>query len=253
MKNLFIHISRSTGKNILIYKFEGHTFKYVFKDIPTLRKLSGCISNGRVSHEDVPIELLRIDHRYDAIIDIGAHFGIYSVILGVLNKEIPLYCFEPNDNNRRVLEWNVAANNLGDNVFVREEVVNSYTGDITFYENPAGKYNVSHTADPSMKQSDFISSRKKAIDIDQFCYQEKITNPWVKIDAEGAEWEIITQLISSNHINITGGLFELHVKANDINVEKFRTYLNNNGYIMKQIKWSPISNPGYIFYPIHNK
>jgi len=47
------------------------------------------ISEGKIAHEGVPLEVLHVDQDRDVIIDIGAYFGVYSVILAGLNRSIP--------------------------------------------------------------------------------------------------------------------------------------------------------------------
>ena len=246
-----ITFSRITGNNEIKYHYQNHEFKYKYTDRTTLRRANKALDNGEIALEGVKIRDL--DHLgedgHDGIIDIGAHFGVYSVVLAVLNPSLPVWCFEPNEYNLKALENNLVANNLSnDRVHARPELVSGTSGTVEFYEDPRPEGTVNHTLKPAEKHEGHNKIKKQSIALSDLLEDEDIHNPWVKIDAEGAEDEILEDLLTAPHIDQSAGFVELHLNREHITVDGISELLEEHGYEIEQVKESP-GTPGYLFYP----
>lgn len=246
-RDAFIYASKATNKNELNYTEQNTIFKYRFIDEYSLRKFSACIENGRISHEQVDIDILNVDNRHDAIIDIGSHIGIYSVILSQLNPNLPIYCFEPDHYNRRVLREQLRVNNVLDRVTVLSEIVSGKSGTISWYADPEGT--VAHTAHPTNDHRDFQRVERESIALSDFSQTKGIQYPWVKIDAEGSEFEILQDLFDTDIFDGVEGFVELHTNREGNTLDRLSDVMNEYGYRYEIVKDTK-HNPGYSFSPI---
>jgi len=123
----------------------------------------------------------------DVIIDIGAHIGLFTLYASQYCKNGTIFCFEPVDENYDILVDNITQNNLK-NVKPFKSAVSKSESTITIYRNKdeAGHSMFSFTSHALKVDS---ISLKKIID-------ENSINQCnlIKIDCEGAEYEIIESL-----------------------------------------------------------
>ncbi len=119
------------------------------------------------------------DFSPDQIVDCGANIGAFSLFAGKKYPHAKLTCFEPDPDNLRVLKLNLSKNGIA--AEIRECGVWSKSG--TLYYHPAS----SITGLVSEEKSDF------PIPVAKVVLQSQMS--WVKLDVEGAEYEVIPDLL----------------------------------------------------------
>ena len=139
----------------------------------------------------------------DVIIDIGAHIGLFTLYASQYCKNGTIFCFEPVDENYDILVDNITQNNLK-NVKPFKSAVSKSESTITIYRNKdeAGHSMFSFTSHALKVDS---ISLKKIID-------ENSINQCnlIKIDCEGAEYEIIESLPLEYFKKISKLIIEYH-------------------------------------------
>jgi FkbM family methyltransferase len=164
-----------------------------------------------VTTENIPVDLLEVSKPIDAIIDVGAHFGIYSVVLKALNPDTELYAFEPDDENRRVAEDLLSENNIIGKV--SGEVITEKTGTVSIYIDRMA-HSQSHAMTPK-KEGDFQTIEKPSLALSDLVSREDLDRIFVKIDAEGEEMAILQDLFKSS-LSYIEGVVELHPDKLDV-------------------------------------
>jgi FkbM family methyltransferase len=119
------------------------------------------------------------DFTPDQIVDCGANIGAFSLFAGKKYPHAKLTCFEPDEENLRVLKLNLLRNGIA--AEIRECGVWSKSG--MLYYHPAS----SITGLVSEEKSDFPIPVQKVVVESQMS--------WVKLDVEGAEYEVIPDLL----------------------------------------------------------
>ena len=66
------------------------------------------------------------------VLDIGAHFGIYSLVAASANKQSSIIAFEPNPNNFDLLCKNIQINGFS-NITLENLAISNKTGKVVFY------------------------------------------------------------------------------------------------------------------------
>jgi FkbM family methyltransferase len=239
----YITASKSLGRNHYKYQYRDKEFVFKYSNETEFLKLKGVIGDGE-GPEGVPMEMLDVDG-HDAIIDIGAHFGTYSVIFGVLNPSINLIAFEPNDYNRTVLRTHLRLN--GVKASVREDVVSGETGELQFYEDRRATGSIRDTAVPD-NESRFTTVTRPSIALSELFNEAEIRAPFVKIDAEGAEQQILPDVLEAD-LNHLAGIVELHDERLECAPERYLEDLHANGFSTECIKATPSHRRAYHFYP----
>jgi len=180
-----------------------HSFHYGGTEYPLCytRKSAtyhrGAVSDGQ-TREGAPLSYLDVD--VERIIDIGAYYGLYTVLLARLNPETPIVAFEPDDHSRQVCQDVVAVNEIG--AAVRPQVVAGEAGTVTFYEAPmpgSQGHTLTPTAAHDPVEKDAVTLSDEVADVD---------SAFVKLDAEGGEWAILRELLPADRR--VQGLVELH-------------------------------------------
>ena len=97
-----------------------------------------------------------IKNASDAIIDVGAHIGLFSLYASVLNPDVPIFAFEPDIDNFLLLKENLKLNNVknvkaknlavsasgGESGFQRCACYLRYLGESAFKWRPAFSSNI---------------------------------------------------------------------------------------------------------------
>ena len=165
------------------------------------------------------------------VIDCGANIGISALYFKSLYPHAIVHCFEPYSKAVDYLKRNIAANNL-ENVFVYQEAVSALDGEIKLnipadanMLNPTvlvAKDSTVFEIVKSVKLSSFVNSIKENIDL-------------IKLDVEGAEYDIVEDLNNSG-ILATGKVRMLVVEYHDsvfkdaLRLQQFIGMLSDNNY-----------------------
>jgi FkbM family methyltransferase len=176
------------------YRIEGHTLRYVPGTRPVrLRYLRS--QNSIVRYDALQVQLFstRVAEG-DTIIDIGAHYGVYSILMAArVGRTGQVVAFEPDPYAREVLARNIALNPDLKPPVVEAAACSDSVGEATLYSRGGN-------AQSSLVRSgvEFSPAHKSEqirvplVTLDGYLLGRGLPEPrWVKIDAEGAEIRIL--------------------------------------------------------------
>jgi FkbM family methyltransferase len=133
-------------------------------------------------------EYLSILHEKMIVIDLGGNIGLFSLLAARHAPSAAIHVFEPGPPNLRILEMNLLANpQLGERIHVRPEAVAGREGSAKWFfdhQNPGGS-SLFGKSDGGTE----ITVRSLAQVVTEL--KERIS--LLKIDIEGAEYEMIEQ------------------------------------------------------------
>lgn len=109
------------------------------------------------------------------VLDLGANIGLFTALAVSRLPEAEVECFEPDPENARLLRRMIALNGLGDRVRVVEACAGSRDGTVRFL---GGRYSESRISDRGQLTIPVRNVLPFDADV-------------VKIDIEGAEWELL--------------------------------------------------------------
>ncbi|MGH9891028.1 MAG: FkbM family methyltransferase, partial [bacterium] len=139
------------------------------------------------------------------IVDVGAHVGSFALWVAERCPKARVMAFEPEPRNYRDLVRNVARNRLGDRVFPRQEAVTGRIEQRTL-RVPADR-GTSSLTEGAPGETIIVD----CIDFDRFLLSDCATGvDLLKMDCEGAEWEILPSLSQAAWARINHLLLECH-------------------------------------------
>ncbi|OIR05731.1 2-O-methyltransferase NoeI [mine drainage metagenome] len=141
------------------------------------------------------------------IIDCGANIGLSVLYFKNIFPNAKVICFEPDNNNFRLLEKNIADNNLND-IGIRKEAVWIQNGFISFESKGSEASKINESGEDSLSQIpciDFMEVLKNHAEID-----------FLKMDIEGAEHSVIKHCSAHLH-KIKNMFIEYHGKVSETN------------------------------------
>ncbi len=139
----------------------------------------------------------------DKIIDIGAHIGLFTLFASQFCKNGKIYCFEPVRENYDLLLSNVTLNNIS-NVSTFNVAVTDKTSTVKIFLN---KDESGH----SMFAHGFNSIEVQATTLKNIFDENNIlTCDFIKMDCEGAEYDIIRSLPQEYFTKIKRMIIEYH-------------------------------------------
>jgi FkbM family methyltransferase len=244
--NIYIEFLGIFGSSFYKYKYRNHIFFFDRTKSESFRFFRKKLTNGKTS-EGIPLTLFEnID--VDLMIDIGAHFGLYSVIMGVLNPNTKLHCFEPNEQNRQILRKNLQQNDVDSNTY--SEVVSGENGSIPFFESQSNSHSVSHGTSKPVEQS--TETVKSSVKASEFINNHGVSSTFLKIDAEGEEYAILQDLFENTNCEYIEGIVEVHpMKLGDRNTSDiiclFEEHCDSYEYISDTTPNQEFSFPAYHF------
>ncbi len=121
-----------------------------------------------------------IKNAKNQIIDIGGHTGMFAIYARTLNPNVPIITYEPSQENFTTLKENLKQNHIK-NVTTKNLAVSDKQGQATLYLSE-DSHNHSLTQKTEKTQTTQTTTLTNII---------KTQTDLVKIDAEGAEFEII--------------------------------------------------------------
>jgi len=174
----------------------------------------------------------------DTVIDVGAHIGGFSVLAAKVAKCGKVYSFEPCHENYLQLISNIKINKLS-NIVAVNEAVSEKTGVVNLYYSKL--CNVAHSLyqKPTFQKSR-LKKEAKSIRLDDALKKLKIRKcDFLKMDCEGAEYEILLSLKSSMFNKIEKIVCEyhdpMHFKCENLThtPEELIDFLESKGYLLK--------------------
>lgn len=160
----------------------------------------------------------------DTVVDIGAHIGAFSLYAAAKAYMGAVISFEPSRFNFRQLKKNIKLNRLG-NVKIDNRAVFNRKKQVTLYLNYAS------SALYSLFKKNTQWERVQAVTLAYVfeTYRLGICN-FLKIDCEGAEYEILTSAPDEILRKINRLVFEYHPRVDKRKkLDNIRTHLERNG------------------------
>lgn len=220
LTHVYFKISKLRGNNYVRYNFNGEDIDLYYTN-ETRIEILNILDGDKVTLEGVPTRILSTDEEVETVIDVGGHYGYYSLLLKKLNPDVDVHVFEPDEYNRKVLTRLLDENEISCNV--RSEVVAGNSGKITFYvheDNGSQSHSVKNSASTVPVTKDCIS----IADVISGFESEGV---FLKIDAEGGEYEILTDLMAVSGTYVEA-IVEIHPEKLDVPVSEVLALLKDN-------------------------
>jgi FkbM family methyltransferase len=170
-----------------------------------------------------------LDHIYDfspipfkptCIIDCGGHIGLFTLTASHCFPKVPITVFEPNPDNFAYLKAQISKNDLPAQLV--EAAVSTHVGEVSF--------NAGNSCSGRMVEASPGADRVftvHTVDLRDFLVSAQSQRLLLKMDIEGAEMELIPQIIT--HLpSETAFFFETHGGDNDWNA--IQTLLSDHGF-----------------------
>ena len=123
-------------------------------------------------------------------IDVGAHFGLFSIFLQKQTKGT-VYAFEPTPSTLKVLRETLKINRCIDSVHVIPAAVDEKPGKAVFFINNIPGAVSNSLVKPDNAEFPQTGYEVNVMSIDQFVKERNIRIDFIKIDAEGAELGVL--------------------------------------------------------------
>nr|MDO8133537.1 FkbM family methyltransferase [Candidatus Njordarchaeum guaymaensis] len=164
----------------------------------------------------------------DIVVDIGAHIGAFSVYAAMKAHKGEVYSYEPGKGNYHMLLKNKILNNL-DNIHPFNLAISDKRGSLDFY---IGSDNVVNSiyGNGSGKRI-----RVQAVTIEDILARNNLDKiDYLKMDAEGAEYNIILRMPSETLGRIDKLAVEYHDRLDSGHGhEELKKHLEENGFEVK--------------------
>lgn len=173
------------------------------------------------------------------LIDIGANIGTFAVFAAIQNKKIKVYSYEPFEENFLLLKENVALNGL-------EQEIKTFNCAIGDTECEKEVFLKDSNATSSLYEKDGKEVRIKVITLkDVFVDNNIQTCDLLKVDCEGAEYEIFYSTPSDIFDKIKMITMEYHEEYGTGTREELKTFLEKQGFQVSMQKET--QTRGYIY------
>ncbi len=161
------------------------------------------------------------------ILDLGAHKGFFSLYAAVLNPDVKIFAFEPESANFAVLKEHLKINKI-DNVVAKNLAVASEEGQRELFLSD-DSHNHSLLNIDNAKTS-FV----QATTLEKIFEKNNIAKcSLVKIDVEGAEFEILENLSAEVFQKVDNFYVEYHKYTDDVQPEVLVKLFSKNGFKVK--------------------
>jgi FkbM family methyltransferase len=170
----------------------------------------------------------------DIVLDVGAHIGGVSIILATLQPKIRIIAYEPSSSNFAMLTENLRANRIT-NVTTVQQAVTGEPGEMTLTwsatETAGSTVGLRDDARRAREAAGWSSETVTCVTLDETFQTHGIDRcAWLKLDCEGAEWDIAAKTGVLDRIDRIS--LELHLpgsrqgEGHDALVREFSTLVN---------------------------
>ncbi len=191
----------------------------------------------------VSAALTRLVSRGDTCVDVGAHYGYFTLLLARLcGPEGRVYSFEAESENARILRENVRANDLLARVTVEQAAVAARNGQVDLH--PASPASEEWTLVESFAyrdqrpRVDLPSERTRAVRLDGYLADVPRVDV-IKMDIEGAEAEAIPAISEFLERRRPAIVLEFHREVGWPAIES----LIASGYELENLDGTTLSRP----------
>ncbi|MHA2105420.1 MAG: FkbM family methyltransferase [Candidatus Hodarchaeales archaeon] len=193
-----------------------------FKSVQSLDAATIFVIFIRKDYGDVPDDSI--------IVDIGANIGVYSVYASLMGKNNKIFAYEPVIDNFNVLQENIQLNNSEENIVAFNLGVSSQKEKRKLFLIDA----VEHTLIEKNETQNFIEI--ECVSLNDIIEENNLPKiDLLKMDCEGAEYEILYNTAKENLQKIQEIRMEFHV-VKDHDVHSLAKYLEENGFKVNLLK-----------------
>lgn len=217
----------------------------------SLRLRSGQVF--RINHFLEAIGLMEVfrDHDYllprlkkpTTIIDIGANIGAFSIYAALQLPKSKIYCIEPSKTTFKTLLDNIEGNNLQKQITPIHSAVWSSSTTLKLYSSgPSGLRSAFKT------RSETKFEKVPTITLAQIFRHHKINHcDFLKIDCEGAEYEILSTCSLKLLSKVDRIALEFHEFTQGQNHQQLIVILKNAGFKIRGAYHEIENNIGYLY------
>ena len=165
----------------------------------------------------------------DTVIDIGAHIGYFTIFAAKNSYQGTIYSIEPYRESFETLKKNLELNDLT-NVKPFHAAISKATEQVTLYINKNNQIGNSIFKTDETTESEKVDS----FSLGDFVKNNKIEKiDFLKIDCEGAEFEILLNLDHQILQKIDKIVSEMHPKIENFKIEDVKEFLTSHGFDVK--------------------
>lgn len=162
------------------------------------------------------------------IIDIGAHVGMFSIYCSCFNPTTQIFAYEPDAENYAAMKENLRLNNAR-NVFIKNVVVGAEASERILY---LSRDSHNHSIVGAECAGDFSGVKKKvqAMSLERILEQNRLSSvSLVKIDCEGAEFEVLENLPAGVFAAVENFYVEYHEYSDEMKPARLKEIFQKNG------------------------
>ena len=193
-----------------------------------LPKINGIPFWAKKDLESNPYERLLLD-RGDIVVDVGAHIGLFT-IAALEQGAARVFSFEPIQKNVETLRTNVAP--YGDRCVIVASALVGSADETTALMRLSG-FSGAHQLMTAIAPTQRRDGKTIRVDVKTFRDELRAIAPQVvKIDVEGAEYEMFASLESGDLRSVRSIFIEFHpTESRDQKIATIKNYLRSEGLI----------------------
>lgn len=169
------------------------------------------------------------------IIDIGAHAGMFSIYCSALNPKMQIFAYEPDEDNFSAMKYNLQLNNVK-NVTAKNVAIGGKIEQRTLYISNDSH---NHSLLSAEAAGDFSGEEKlvNVVTFERILEQNRLASvSLVKMDCEGAEFEILENLSAEAFAVVENFYVECHRYTYEMNPKKLQDIFQKHGFKVEM--WS---------------
>jgi FkbM family methyltransferase len=196
---------------------------------------------GKNRERDIMSSFKRLIHEGDTVIEVGGHIGYVSLYFAELvGHSGRVFVFEPGANNLPYTRRNLLS---APNVVLTPKAVSNTAGQMPFYlEDMSGQNNslvkdfwvFDSVAKSAFLQGQYHEDLVEVVTIDQFAAEKSLAPSFLKVDVEGAEFDVLQGAIKMIQHYKPVLMLEVNVRHRDI-----YDWVRRNGYEIFDDKLQP--------------
>jgi len=183
----------------------------------------------------------------NCVMDVGAHIGLFSIYARGLNDNVKIFAYEPEPKNFETMKWHFKENHV-ENVFPKNVAVAGKDGETVLYvSEDSHNHSILRFFKKIMKEVKVPTvSMEKIIERDM-ARQNVAFCDLVKMDCEGAEFEILASMSLELFRKIGAFYIEYHEYLEDKNKNDLVKILQKNGFKTRMTESRYDKKFGFIF------
>jgi len=177
------------------------------------------------------------------IIDVGGHIGLFGLLAASLRPALPIYSFEPHEDNFKTLEGNLKGNKA-QNVTAIRAAVSDRVGEADLLLSQQDLNHSLTLAIEDTGKTQTVPTTTLGRIFDQF----KIDHcGLLKIDCEGSEYEILYSTPKPIFDKIQAIFLEYHEWSEKGLADALKIHLEKMGFKVKKIPNAKMEELGYLW------